>query len=125
NAVPFAQNVTFALGKGDYQINENNRLSVRYSYFRNESPYNGANSTTVTTATYLFKDRAPAVAAQLISILTPSIVNEFRFSLPQRYQRQVDFAGSVPGPNITIPGVATFGRSTGIGVLFKETTPEF
>jgi Carboxypeptidase regulatory-like domain/TonB dependent receptor len=125
NAVPFGQHVTFALGKGDYQINQNNRLSVRYSYFRNESPYNSGGGQTVQTATYLFKDRAPAVAAQLISIITPTIVNEFRFSLPKRLQRQVDFEGSVPGPTITVSGIATFGRSNGIGVVFKELTPEF
>src|SRR5215471_15874941 len=108
NAVPFSQNVTFFLGKVDYQINENNRLTGRYNYFRNESPYNGGGGQTLATSTYLFKDRAPSVAVQLISILSPNVVNEFRFATPRRYQRQVDFDGSISGPTIVVSGVANF-----------------
>jgi hypothetical protein len=125
NAVPFSQNVTFFLGKVDYQISQNNRLTARYNYFRNESPYNNAGGLTLASATYLFKDRAPSVAVQLISILSPNLVNEFRFSAPRRYQRQVDFEGSVQGPYIVVSNVANFGRSPGIGVNFIETTPEW
>jgi hypothetical protein len=125
NAVPFAQAVTFVLGKADYQISENHRLSARYSYFRNESPYNGGGGLTLQSQTYLFKDRAPAFAAQLISTFGPRLVNEFRFSIPQRYQRQLaaDFTGAPPTINIT--GVANFGQSAATGVNFTETTPEF
>jgi hypothetical protein len=125
NAVPFSQNVTFFLGKVDYQISQNNRLTARYNYFRNESPFNSGGGQTLATSTYLFKDRAPSVALQLISILNPQIVNEFRFSAPRRYQRQVDFDGSVSGPTIVVSGVANFGRSPSIGVNFIETTPEW
>src|SRR5712691_11100829 len=122
NAIPFSQNVTFVLGKGDYQITQNHRLSARYSYFRNESPYNNGGGLTLQSQTYLFKDRAPAVAAQLISTFGPSLVNEFRFGIPRRYQRQVsaDFTGAPP--TINISGVANFGASDQTGVRFIETT---
>lgn len=125
NAIPFRQNVTFALGKGDYQITQNHRLSVRYSYFRNESPYNSGGGLTLQSQTYLFKDRAPAVSSQLISTLSASMVNEFRFNIPRRFQRQVaaDFTG-VP-PTINISGVANFGASDQTGFQFTETTPEW
>jgi hypothetical protein len=125
NAIPFGQNVTFLLAKADYQITQNHRLSVRYSYFRNESPFNNGGGLTLQSQTYLFKDRAPAVAAQLISIFGPSVVNEFRFGIPRRYQRQVagDFTGAPP--TINISGVANFGASDQTGVRFIETTPEW
>src|SRR5260370_1427584 len=125
NAIPFGQNVTFLLAKADYQITQNHRLSVRYSYFRNESPYNNGGGLTLPSETYLFKDRAPAVAAQLISLLGRSVVNEFRFNLPQRYQRQVaaDFTGAPP--TINISNVANFGASDQTALLFKKPTPEF
>ena len=125
NAVPFAQAVTFVLGKADYQITQNHRLSARYSYFRNESPFNGGGGLTLQSQTYLFKDRAPAFATQLISIFGPRLVNEFRFNIPQRFQRQLaaDFTGLPPTINIT--GAANFGQSPSTGVNFTETTPEF
>ncbi|MBS1876142.1 MAG: TonB-dependent receptor [Acidobacteria bacterium] len=125
NAIPFGQNVYFVLGKGDWQITQNHRLSARYSYFRNESPYNNGGGLTVATQTYLFKDRAPAFATQLISTFGPSVVNEFRFQLPKRYQRQVaaDFTG--PQPVINISGVINFGGSDQTGYVFTERTPEY
>ncbi len=123
--IPFGQDVYFVLGKADWQINQNHRLSGRYSYFRNESPYNNGGGLTVATQTYLFKDRAPAVALQLISSLSPSVVNEFRFQMPKRYQRQVaaDFTGPQPVTNIS--GVINFGGSDQTGYVFTERTPEY
>lgn len=125
DAIPFGQNVYFALGKVDWQISQNHRLSGRYSYFRNESPYNNGGGQTAVSQTYLFKDRAPAGALQLISTLSPNLVNEFRFQIPQRYQRQVaaDFTGAPP--TLVISGVINFGASDQTGVRFIETTPEY
>jgi hypothetical protein len=94
NAIPFSQSVYFYMGKADWQINQNNRLSGRFNYFRNESPFNNGGGQTLITQTYLFKDRAPVGAVQLISTLSPSMVNEFRFAIPKRYQRQVAFDGT-------------------------------
>lgn len=125
SAIPFGQNVSFVLGKADYQITQNHRLSARYSYFRNESPYNNGGGLTLRSQTYLFKDRAPAFSAQLISTLGPAAVNEFRFNVPKRFQRQVaaDFTGAPP--TINISGVANFGASDQTGVQFTESTPEW
>ncbi len=36
NPIPFSQSVYFYMGKADWQINQNNRLSGRFNYFRNE-----------------------------------------------------------------------------------------
>jgi hypothetical protein len=125
NAIPFSQSVYFYMGKADWQINQNNRLSGRFNYFRNESPFNNGGGQTLITQTYLFKDRAPVGAVQLISILSPHIVNEFRFAIPKRFQRQVAFDGTGPQPAITISGVANFGGSDQTGVVFTEKTPQW
>jgi hypothetical protein len=125
NAVPFSQDVFFYMGKADWQINSNNRLSGRFNYFRNESPFNNGGGQTVLTQTYLFKDRAPVGAVQLISTLSPHMVNEFRFALPKRFQRQASFDGTGPQPAITISGVINFGGSPNTGLVFTEKTPEW
>jgi hypothetical protein len=125
NPIPFSQSVYFYMGKADWQINQNNRLSGRFNYFRNESPFNNGGGQTLATQTYLFKDRAPVGAVQLISTLSPNMVNEFRFAIPKRFQRQVAFAGTGPQPAITISGVANFGGSDQTGVAFTEKTPQW
>ena len=125
NAIPFSQSVYFYMGKGDWQINDSNRLSFRYNYFRNESPYNNGGGQTVASQTYLFKDRAPVWAAQLISTVSPHAVNEFRFQLPKRFERQVAFDGTGAQPAITISGVINFGGSPNTGLVFTEKTPEW
>lgn len=124
-AIPFSQKVDFFLGKADWQINNNHRLTGRYSYFRNESPFNNGGGITVESQTYLFKDRAPAYAFQLISTLGPNVVNEFRFQIPKRYQRQVAFEGTGAPPTINISGLINFGASDQTGVRFIEQTPEW
>ncbi len=125
NAIPFGQNVYFVLAKADWQINANNRLSGRFSYFRNESPYNNGGNLTLAPQTYLFKDRAPVYGFQLISTVSPAAVNEFRFQAPKRFQRQVAFEGTGVAPTINISNVANFGKSDQTDFAFTETTPEF
>jgi hypothetical protein len=127
NAIPFGQNVYFFMGKGDWQINQSNRLTFRYNYFRNESPFNNGNTAgiTVQTQTYLFKDRAPVYGAQLISIISPNAVNEFRFQVPKRFQRQTAFDATGGQPAITISGLINFGGSEQTGLVFTEKTPEW
>ncbi|HYL75387.1 MAG TPA: TonB-dependent receptor [Bryobacteraceae bacterium] len=125
NPIPFGQSVYFYMGKADWQINQSNRLSGRFNYFRNESPFNNGGGQTLATQTYLFKDRAPVGAVQLISTISPNMVNEFRFAIPKRFQRQVAFEGTGPQPAITVSGVANFGGSPQTGVAFTEKTPQW
>jgi hypothetical protein len=61
----------------------------------------------------------------LISTLGPSLVNEFRFQVPRRYQRQVQFEGTGAQPVTNISGVINFGGSDQVGVKFIEQTPEW
>lgn len=124
-AIPFTQNVQFFMGKMDWQINNSNRLSLRFNGHRNDSPFNGAGGLNVISRTYNFVDRSYVGAAQLISTLSPNIVNEFRFQTPFRSQQQVAFEGTGPQPSIVITGIVSFGGSEATGFRFDEMTPEY
>jgi hypothetical protein len=123
--IPFNQNVQFFFGKLDYQINNNHRLSLRLNGHRNNSPFNGGGGLTVVSRTYNFVDRSYVGAAQLVSTLSPNIVNEFRFQTPWRSQQQQAFEATGTGPSINITGVVQFGRSEAVGFNFTEATPEY
>ncbi len=127
NAIPFSQNVTFFLGKLDWQISGANRLSVRYNGHRNDSPYNSSviGGQYLVDRTFNFADRSHAGAVQLVSVLSANAVNEARLQIPFRSQAQNRFKATGNGPSITIPGVAHFGNSLDVGYLFDEMTPEF
>jgi hypothetical protein len=126
NAIPFRQNVTFFLGKVDWQISEAHRLSMRYNGHRNNSPYNSSviGGQFLVDRTFEFVDRSHAGAVQLVSVLSPNSVNELRFLVPFRSQAQNRFEATGTGPSITIPGVAHFGNSLDVGFRFEEMTPE-
>jgi hypothetical protein len=127
NAIPFNQNVTFFLGKLDWQISAAHRLSVRYNGHRNDSPYNSSviGGQYLVDRTFNFADRSHAGAAQLVSVLSSNAVNEARLQIPFRSQAQNRFQATGTGPSITIPGVAYFGNSLDAGYRFDEMTPEF
>lgn len=127
NAIPFSQNVTFFLGKLDWQISAAHRLSVRYNGHRNDSPYNSSviGGQYLVDRTFNFADRSHAGAVQLVSVLSANAVNEARLQIPFRSEAQNRFQATGTGPSITIPGVAYFGNSLDLGYRFDEMTPEF
>jgi hypothetical protein len=124
DAIPFRQEVTFFMGKLDWQINDANRLSIRYNGHRNDSPFNGGGGLTLIDRTFKFVDRSHGVAAQLISVLSSRSINEFRFQTPYRSQQNQVFEGSGTGPAISIAGVANFGAPVNAGFNYTEVTPE-
>ena len=124
NAIPFKQKVTFFLAKADWMINAANRVSFRYSGHQNDSPYNNGGGLTLVSQTYNFVDRSHAGAIQLISTLSPTMLNEFRLQIPYRSQQQNQFEANVPGPSISVSGVANFGNSPNTGFQYSEMTPE-
>ncbi len=124
DAIPFRQQVAFFMGKVDWQINNANRLSVRYNGHRNDSPFNGGGGLTLIERTFTFVDRSHGVAAQLISVVSARSINEFRFQTPYRSQQNQTFEASGTGPAVTIAGVANFGSPTNAGFNYTEVTPE-
>src|SRR5215471_2481042 len=102
NPVPFRQSVWFYMGKGDWQINDKNRLSARYMHHANDSPYNNGTigGQFLTSQSYNFVDRSHAGAVQLVSTLSANMVNELRGQVAYRGQQNDRFEGSGTGPAI-------------------------
>jgi hypothetical protein len=107
--MPAALNTEFAIGKVDHQINQNNRLSVRYIFFDNLIPNNVGGGLTSTERATDFKDRQHSTGVQLISTIGARTLNELRFQYATRAQSRVPGANSPSGPAINIAGVANFG----------------
>src|SRR5262249_30578166 len=116
---PNIQTVPFFIGKGDYQLNASNRLTGRYILFRNQSPYNNGPMALMALETATdFTDAMDSTAAQLVSTLGSSRLNELRVQYSHRHQSSIPNADSAPPPFITIPNVAMFGgpyNTTGQG----------
>jgi hypothetical protein len=123
-AIPFSQSVYFYMFKVDYQLDQANRISVRYNHHANDSPFNNGGGQVLVPLTYNFIDRSHAGAIQLVSTLSPNAVNEIRFQTIYRGQSQNRFAANVDGPTIAIAGVAQFGGPNQVGFVYQETAPE-
>ena len=111
--IPASQSVNFFLGKTDYQLAPEHKLSARYFFFKNESPFNigstsSGNPNTVEQATD-FHDRMDSASAQLISSFGSSRLNELRFQFARRHQSRTASDGAGTGPAVFVSGVANFG----------------
>jgi hypothetical protein len=107
--MPTALNTEFAIGKMDHQLSQNNRLSVRYIFFDNfinDNVGGGLNSVERGTD---FSDRQHSTGVQLISTVTPTLLNELRVQYATRAQSRVPGAQGGTGPAITVTGIANFG----------------
>src|SRR5204862_85467 len=105
-AVPNVQTAKFAIGKGDYQINGNNRLTARWIRFHNDAPYNSGGGTATLERATDFLDAMDSTAGQLVSSIGSNALNELRFQYAHRHQQSVANSDSGTGPAVTISGVA-------------------
>ncbi len=109
SVIPATQSVNFFLGKTDYQLAPEHKLSARYFFFKNESPFNiGGGLNTVDWASD-FHDRMDSASTQLISSFGSNRLNELRVQFARRHQSRTASDGSGTGPAITVSGVANFG----------------
>ena len=108
DAAPNVQTAKFAILKGDYQINSNNRFTARWIRFHNDAPYNSGGGTATLERATDFLDAMDSSAGQLVSSLGNNKLNELRFQYAHRHQSSVANADSGTGPAITIssPAVA-------------------
>ncbi len=107
--IPTEQHVNFAIAKTDYQLSPEHKLSARYFFFKNQSPYNidgGLN--TVDRATD-FNDRMDSASVQLISSFGTSRLNELRVQFARRHQFRTTSANAGTCPAILVSGIAAFG----------------
>ncbi len=123
--MPASQGVNFFIGKSDYQFNPQNKLSARYLFFKNSSPYNilgGLN--TVERATD-FNDRMDSASAQLVSSFGATRLNELRVQFARRSQSRLASEGAASGVGIVVSGAANFGgpfyeTQTSAGFTFDQ-----
>ena len=122
--MPAEQSVTFLLGKTDYQMSADHKLSFRYLYFKNDSPYNIGGGLTAPERATDFADRMDSVSAQVISTLGGTRLNELRVQYARRDQSRVPSEGGATGPAINIERVANFGSALdgaqSAGFTFKQ-----
>ena len=106
---PRGLNTEFAIGKIDHQLNNANRLSVRYIFFDNFITANvGGGLGSVQRATDFF-DRQHSTAAQLVSTIRTNLLNELRVQYATRAQSRTPAELGGSGPAINVTNVANFG----------------
>jgi hypothetical protein len=113
-AVPNVQTAKFFIAKGDVNLNQANRATVRWLRFHNDAPYNSGGGNISGTPVSIqwatnFLDAMDSVAGQLVSTLGSSKLNEFRMQYAHRHQGSVRNGDSGTGPAVTVTGVASFG----------------
>jgi hypothetical protein len=103
-AVPNVQTAKFLIGKGDYQINNDNRLTVRWIRFHNDAPYNSGGGTATLERATDFLDAMDSTAGQLVSSFGANKLNELRLQYAHRHQSSVANSDSGLGPAVIISG---------------------
>src|SRR5262245_42629667 len=125
--IPASQLTNVFIVRPDWKINANNELFGRYTVFTNNSPNNIGGGFNTLERSIDFKDNIQTGNTQLISILSPKLLNEFRFQYSRRNQPSVlnDLSGQ--GPSITVTGRAQFGApaATDGPLLFNERITQF
>jgi hypothetical protein len=116
---PFKQRFQTFLGRVDYQINDRNSVYLRYNSYWDPSKYNTSGGLEVTSADNNFDDRNQTWASQWTSILTPELINEFRFGSLEREFFRPPVSGML-GPTVNISGVATLGTDSSADQYYLE-----
>ncbi|MEI6669260.1 MAG: TonB-dependent receptor [Acidobacteriota bacterium] len=116
-AAPNVQTAQFYIGKLDYQLDNNNRLTGRWVQFHNNAPYNSGGGTATLERATDFLDAMDSMAMQMVSTFGSSLLNEFRVQYAHRHQSSVANADSGTGPAVTIssPAIAFGGPWSGTG----------
>ena len=121
--IPAAQKVNFFIVRSDAQLNDANRLTGRYNYFKNISPDNIAGGLTTLQRSIDFNDVSYSVGLQLASIISSKALNELRYQYATRNSQNLPNANSGTGATIVISGVANFGAPTNANTISPlETT---
>jgi hypothetical protein len=107
--IPTKQNVSFFIAKTDYDLDPANKLTGRYFFFKNYSPFNIAGDLNTLERSTDFNDRMDSAALQLVSSFGADRLNELRFQFARRHQFRTASAGAGTGPAVIVNGVANFG----------------
>jgi hypothetical protein len=106
---PFGETFHTPSAKLNFQLNAKNSGFVRYNRFTNDQPGAGGGLTAISRS-LSFEDRMNGGAAQLATVISPSVLNELRFGINRRSEiRDTYVEGDPNGFHVNITGVANFG----------------
>ena len=108
------------LGKVDWQLNQNNLLTLRYNYTWSEQ-VNGTFDVDSwgRSANAVERDYSHAGSGSLFSSLSPTVLNEFRFQFAREYRPRPYDGPDINGQNRPLPDTAfDFGRGYRFGEPF-------
>lgn len=112
NPVPTGQTYNTPSGRLDFNLGKANSGFVRYMRFTNNQRYSGAGGLSVLSRGLNFHDTQNGSEAQLVTVISPTALNEFRFGEIQRDQLYVnEVPPNATDVNINISGIANFGNS--------------
>jgi hypothetical protein len=111
----------------DYKINSNNNGFVRWSSFSNEEPNQTGGGIIPAGYGMLFHDRMQGGEAQLVSVISPTLINELRWGLTQRDDWTTNMQSGVTPSSVitTITSVAQFGADLYNGTDSLERNVDF
>lgn len=122
---PFGETFHTPSAKLNFKLNEKNTGFIRYNRFTNDQPGGGGGLTTISRS-LSFEDRMNGGAAQLATIISPNILNEFRFGINRRAEtRETYVPGQPNGAQININQVANFGVNPLAGSGSIEASTQF
>lgn len=104
--------------KGDLVLNAKNQLALRYNMYNDHE--SGSDSGAVTRHEAPgFNDEPQSGTAQLVTIFSPSVLNEFRFVYAFRPVQQPTLSPSNPAVNIS--GIGTFNGNANGNYWYRES----
>lgn len=122
---PFGETFHTPSAKLNFRLNDKNTGFVRYNRFTNDQPGGGGGLTAISRS-LSFEDRMNGGAAQLATVLSPNLLNEFRFGINRRAEtRETYVPGQANGAQININNVANFGVNPLAGSGSVEASTQF
>ncbi len=116
NQVPTGQTYQTPSGRLDFNLGHANSGFLRVMRFTNNQRYSGAGGLSVITRGRDFHDTQLGAEAQLVTVISPQTLNEFRFGEVQRDQLYANEVSPNQGDVfINISGIANIGNSASSG----------